>query len=52
MVVEPHSLTEAGAADLAHRAVTLDEEEAWQPFWSREAEGATGVGPWAAAEAG
>ena len=44
MVGEPHSSTKAGAAELAHRAVTLDEEEAWQPFWSREAEGATGIG--------
>ena len=26
MVGEPHSSTEAGAAELAHRAVTLDEE--------------------------
>ena len=52
MVVEPHSLTEVGAAELVHRAATLDEEEAWQPFWRREAEGAMGVGPWVAAEAG
>ena len=43
-MVESHGSTEVGAAELAHRAATLYEEEAWKPFWSRETEGATGVG--------